>query len=215
MNTINQTEPENSEYTFAEIESDICQLFGWLKPNILVKMAASAIARLQACYQSYPIERDPILTEKQLRDARDHGIIFCVHTLGEILDMNLRPEEMPAREREIHSRFLKAIREKMDTPVDWVPRRNLTLGEQLQLEMALWRQIRLAIQACWVVQKALNHAPQKPEGSATPGHSQPTTPSGQPRGNQGQSAHRSGSTTIYIPPERQSVAPPYISKKRR
>jgi hypothetical protein len=212
MNTINQTEPENGEYTFAEIQAQICDMFGWLQPNILTRMAASAIARLQACYLSYPIVRDPILTEKQLRDARDHGIIFCVHTLGEILDMNLRPEEMPAREKEIHSRFLKAIREKMDTPVEWVPRRNISLADQLKLEQELWRQIKTAMQVCVLIKKMIDGATKAQNKISS---SQPNKPEGQPTGPSGSNPPSGGSPPIYIPPNRQSVAPPYRNKKRR
>lgn len=212
MNTTNHQEPENSGYTFAEIQAEICQMFGWLHPNILIKMAASAIARLQACYQSYPIEPDALLTEQQMRAARNEGIVFCVHALSKIVNTDLHPDDMPPRDKEIHSLFIRAIREKMETPVEWVPRRNLSLADQLQLEMALWRQIRAAIQVCVLIKKMMDSASKGQGNTASSIQEQPYTPLNSAFA---QSPQNGGSHPRYIPPSRQSVAPPCHSKKRR
>jgi len=156
-----EPEPEPNRYAFEEIVAELCQIFGWSVPNILVNLSANVIARLQACYLDYPIQPNAILTQKQWQNARNEGIIFSIFTLGDILKTHLGPDGMEARDKRIHSQFLDIVRPKLESPVEGVAVRRLDLGDQLKLEQALWKQLKEAMMICAMIQKMMNSRPKE------------------------------------------------------
>lgn len=143
-------------YTFEEIVQELCQMFGWQNPNVLAKLAGGIIARLQACYLKHSIEPDIALNQETWQEARKEGITFCAAQLREILQTDMGPEGMDARSQQIHQRFLEQVGPMMDAPVETVPRRRLEWGDLLKLEMALWKQLKEALQACAIILKIMS-----------------------------------------------------------
>lgn len=56
-------------YTLKQIEQDVCETFGWSKPNIFVMLTVQAIDRIQACYAMNPTGKQQVETPAQRAEA--------------------------------------------------------------------------------------------------------------------------------------------------
>lgn len=158
------------------IQQEVCELFGWNKPNILVRTTALVIERLHTSLVENPLLQAG--TPAPETTIRQETVKTGLDTLKNLL--GYENETAPdARSAVLYEKFRSAMEAMVETPVPNAPARGAASKERLTMELLLWRQLQAALHVCAFVQKVILMA-QKITGKPAGNGAVPTTMQNKP-----------------------------------
>lgn len=149
------------------IQQEVCELFGWNKPNILVRTTALVIERLHTSLMENPLLQAG--TPAPETTIRQETVKTSLDTLKNLL--GYENETAPdAGSAVLYEKFRSAMEATVDAPIPDALSRGTASKERLTMELVLWRQLQAALHVCAFVQKVILIAQKmtgKPAGNGT------------------------------------------------
>lgn len=152
-------------YSLDLIQQEVCELFGWNKPNILVRITARVIERLHISLAENPILQAG--TSEQEKTVRQETVKTGLETLKNLLGygQEIAPD---AGSAVLYEKFRSAMEATLEAPTPETPAQGPSPQERLKIELVLWKQLKEALHVCAFVQKMVLAAQKmmgKPAGS--------------------------------------------------